>query len=66
VKVFDLTASVISWSILTGERIDAYALNGQVPAPTLRIRQGDRIRIHLTNHLPESTTLHWHVARRAA
>jgi len=60
VKVFDLTASVISWPILTGERVDAYALNGQVSGPTLRIRQGDRLRIHLTNQLPESTTLHWH------
>jgi hypothetical protein len=60
VKVFELTASVISWTILTGERVHAYALNGQVPGPTLRLRQGDRVRIHLTNHLPESTTLHWH------
>ena len=60
VKVFDLDASVISWPILAGERVDAYALNGQVPGPTLRLRQGDRVRIHLSNHLPESTTLHWH------
>jgi manganese oxidase len=60
VKVFDLETSVISWSILSGERVTAYALNGQVPGPTLRIRQGDRIRIHLTNRLPETTTLHWH------
>ena len=60
VKVFDLTASVISWPILDGERVDAFALNGQVPGPTLRLRQGDRVRINLTNRLPESTTLHWH------
>jgi len=60
VKVFDLEASVISWSILRGERVAAYAINGQVPGPTLRIRQGDRVRIRLTNHLPETTTLHWH------
>jgi manganese oxidase len=60
VKVFDLEASVISWSILPGGRVTAYAINGQVPGPTLRIRQGDRVRIRLTNHLPETTTLHWH------
>jgi FtsP/CotA-like multicopper oxidase with cupredoxin domain len=60
VKVFDLEASIVSWSILAGERVTAYAVNGQVPGPTLRIRQGDRVRIRLTNHLPETTTLHWH------
>ena len=57
VKVFDLEASVTSWSILKGERVTAYAINGQAPGPTLRIRQGDRIRINLSNHFPEATTL---------
>lgn len=41
---------------------DAYAVNGQVPGPRLRFRQGDRIRINVTNHLPESTRFHWHSA----
>lgn len=60
VKEYELTASVISWPILPGQRMDAYAINGQVPAPTLRVTQGDRLRIKVTNELPESTTLHWH------
>ncbi|MDQ2840914.1 MAG: DUF4396 domain-containing protein [Acidobacteriota bacterium] len=60
VKVFDLNTSVIKWTILPGVTVDAYAFNGQVPGPELRFRQGDRIRINVTNRLPETTTVHWH------
>jgi FtsP/CotA-like multicopper oxidase with cupredoxin domain len=60
VKVFDLEASVIEWYILPDEPVLAYAFNGQVPGPRLRVTEGDRVRINVTNHLPESTTVHWH------
>ena len=60
VKVFDLETSVIRWTILPGVTVDAYAFNGQVPGPRLHFRQGDRVRINVTNRLPESTTVHWH------
>jgi hypothetical protein len=60
VKVFDLETSVIRWQILPKIWVDAYAFNGQVPGPTLRFKQGDRVRIDVTNHLPEITTVHWH------
>jgi FtsP/CotA-like multicopper oxidase with cupredoxin domain len=60
VKVFDLDTSVIRWTILPGIVVDAYAFNGQVPGPMLHFRQGERVRINVTNHLPESTTVHWH------
>ena len=60
VKVFDLETSVIRWQILPKIYVDAFAFNGQVPGPTLRFKQGDRVRINVTNHLPETTTVHWH------
>lgn len=60
VKVFNLDASVIKWNILPDEQVMAYAFNHQVPGPRIRITQGDRVRINVTNHLPESTTVHWH------
>ncbi len=60
VKVFDLTASVIEWNILSYERVMGYAFNQQIPGPRIRITEGDRIRINVTNDLPESTTVHWH------
>ena len=60
VKVFDLETSVIRWEILPGITVDAYAFNSQVPGPRLHFRQGDRVRINITNRLPETTTVHWH------
>ncbi len=60
VKVFDLDTSVIRWQILPTVSVNAYAFNGQVPGPTLRFRQGDRVRINVTNRLPDTTTVHWH------
>ncbi len=60
VKVFDLETAVIRWTILPGVTVDAYGFNSQVPGPQLRFRQGDRVRINVTNRLPESTTVHWH------
>jgi len=61
VKVFDLETAVIRWSILPGVTVDGYPFNGQIiPGPRVRFRQGDRVRINVTNHLPETTTVHWH------
>ncbi|WP_454734104.1 DUF4396 domain-containing protein [Cupriavidus basilensis] len=60
VKVFNLETSVIRWQILPTVFVNAYAFNGQVPGPTLRFRQGDRVRINVINRLPETTTVHWH------
>jgi uncharacterized membrane protein len=60
VKVFELDASVVRWTILEGTTVDGYAFNGQIPGPRLRIREGDRVRIKVTNRLPESTSVHWH------
>ena len=60
VKVFDIEASVIRWTILDGVEVDAYAFNRQVPGPRLQLVDGDRVRINFRNALPESTTVHWH------
>ena len=60
VKVFDLEVSVIEWWILPDKPVLAYAFNHQVPGPRIELRQGDRVRINVTNHLPESSTVHWH------
>ena len=60
VKVFDIEASVIRWTILDGVEVDAYAFNRLVPGPRLQLVEGDRVRINFRNALPESTTVHWH------
>ncbi|WP_027146877.1 DUF4396 domain-containing protein [Mesorhizobium sp. WSM3626] len=60
IKVFELRPSVIRWQILPDVAVDAYAYNGQIPGPRIHIRQADRVRINVTNDLPEETTVHWH------
>jgi FtsP/CotA-like multicopper oxidase with cupredoxin domain len=60
VKVFRLELSVIRWFILPDVYVDAFAVNGQVPGPRIRLTQGDRVRIHVRNGLPESSTVHWY------
>jgi FtsP/CotA-like multicopper oxidase with cupredoxin domain len=37
-----------------------WGYNGQVHGPTIECVQGDRLRIYVTNRLPEATTVHWH------
>jgi FtsP/CotA-like multicopper oxidase with cupredoxin domain len=60
VKVFELETSVIQWNILPEVTVEAYAFNRQVPGPRIRVAEGDRVRIRVTNRLPEPTTVHWH------
>jgi FtsP/CotA-like multicopper oxidase with cupredoxin domain len=59
-KVFDLDVSVFQWNILPNQTVDAYGFNGQVPGPRIRITEGDKVKINVTNHLPEATSVHWH------
>jgi len=60
VKEFELVASVVRWNILPDVEVLAYAFNEQVPGPRLQLTQGDRVRIRVTNDLPEATSVHWH------
>ncbi|NIP82356.1 MAG: multicopper oxidase domain-containing protein, partial [Gemmatimonadetes bacterium] len=38
----------------------AITMNGTVPGPLLRFREGDEAVIHVTNRLEEDTSIHWH------
>jgi FtsP/CotA-like multicopper oxidase with cupredoxin domain len=60
VKCFDLKASVIRWETEPGKTVEAWCYNEQVPGPMIRVREGDRVRLVLTNDLPESTAIHCH------
>ena len=44
----------------------ATAVNGSVPGPTLRLREGDDVTIAVTNHLPVESSIHWHGLRLPA
>jgi FtsP/CotA-like multicopper oxidase with cupredoxin domain len=59
-KQFHLTASVVDWEVEPGKMVKAWAYNGVVPGPTIRVNEGDKVQIVLKNELPESTSLHPH------
>ena len=40
-----------------------WCFNGSVPGPEIRIRQGEKVRLTVENHLAEDTTVHWHGIR---
>lgn len=45
---------------IAGRRGVATSINGTVPGPLLRFREGETATIHVTNRLEEDTSIHWH------
>jgi FtsP/CotA-like multicopper oxidase with cupredoxin domain len=60
VKEFDLEGSVVDWQTEPGKTVKAWAFNGQVPGPWLRVEPGDKVRIKYKNSLPANSDIHWH------
>ena len=60
VKVFRLDVDQCKHEIAPGMVINAWCYNGQTPGPTIEAVEGDRVRILVTNKLPEPTAVHWH------
>jgi FtsP/CotA-like multicopper oxidase with cupredoxin domain len=60
VKVFNLTADVVEWEFMPGKTVEAWTYNGVTPGPEIRVTEGDKVRVNITNNLPESTAIHWH------
>ena len=44
----------------TGKTRQAFAVNGSVPSPILRWKEGDRVTLDVTNHLAHDSSIHWH------
>ncbi len=38
----------------------AVTINGSIPAPLLRLKEGEAVRLTVNNHLDEDTSIHWH------
>jgi len=60
VKVFRLTAEKIAWETKEGTLVEAMAYNRMIPGPLIRVTEGDRVRIIVTNKMDENHTTHWH------
>jgi len=56
---FDLTIAQTPVNF-TGRTRTATTINGSIPAPTLRWREGDTVTLRVTNRLPVDTSIHWH------
>ena len=59
-KEFHLVAEEVEREIAPGMTAKLWGYNGQTPGPTIEAVEGDKVRIFVTNRLPEHTTVHWH------
>jgi FtsP/CotA-like multicopper oxidase with cupredoxin domain len=60
VKEFHLVAEPVVREIAPGMNANLWGYNGCSPGPTIEAVEGDRVRIFVTNKLPEVTSVHWH------
>jgi FtsP/CotA-like multicopper oxidase with cupredoxin domain len=63
VKEFHLVAEPVVRELAPGMNAHLWGYNGQSPGPTIEVVEGDRVRIFVTNKLPEHTAVHWHGQR---
>ena len=63
VKEFHLVAEPVLREMAPGLKAHLWGYNGQSPGPTIEVVEGDRVRIFVTNKLPEVTSVHWHGQR---
>jgi len=62
-KEFHLVAEPVIREIAPGMKARLWGYNGQSPGPTIEVVEGDKVRLFVTNKLPEHTTIHWHGQR---
>lgn len=59
-KEFHLVAEEFEHEFAPGCKAKCWGYNGSTPGPTIEAVEGDRVRILVSNHLKEWTTVHWH------
>jgi len=64
-KEFHLVAEPVIREIAPGMYAKLWGYNGSSPGPTIEVVEGDKVRMFVTNKLPEQTTMHWHGQRLA-
>jgi FtsP/CotA-like multicopper oxidase with cupredoxin domain len=59
--VVDLVARQERFPLASGREVDGYTLNDSSPGPTIEVRQGELLEVHLHNEsVDDGITLHWH------
>ena len=59
-KVFKVTTTEGPWETMPGTTVSALMYNGRVPGQIIRVTEGDKVRVVLTNNMPQSTAIHMH------
>ncbi|NEQ80890.1 MAG: multicopper oxidase domain-containing protein [Moorea sp. SIO2I5] len=60
VREFQITAGITELELNRVVRFPAWTYNGRVPGPTLRAKEGDRVRVIFHNHGGHAHTMHFH------
>lgn len=59
-KVFEIECTEGPWEVQPGMTINAMMYNARVPGPYIRVTEGDKVRILVTNKMTQSTGIHFH------
>ncbi len=59
-KTFDLDLRIVRHSPLPGVEVHTLAFNGRVPGPTIRVNEGDWVKVRFKNRTELLHTIHWH------
>ncbi len=59
-RVMHLVAEEVEHEFCPGLVCRCWGYNGRTVGPTIEVQQGERVRIYVTNKLPEPTSVHWH------
>lgn len=60
VNEFNLTAKEVDWKLSSETTITAWTYNGTVPGESIRVREGEVVKVNLKNELNEPVSIHWH------
>lgn len=61
VRSYELTAAKTVLTLDNGKRTEAWTFNGTSPGPELRVKEGERVKVTLTNRdIGKGVTIHWH------
>ena len=57
----DIALTIDSFKLpVDGKSTPAIGVNGTVPAPLIRLKEGQKVRLSVTNNLDEDSSIHWH------
>lgn len=60
VKVYRITMNNVLHELRPGVKVPMFSFNNRIPAPAIRVREGDRVRVIFTNNGTDPHTIHWH------